>query len=303
MKEIANFILVAVSYKCNASCSYCYANKTQTVFNKDMSLEDFIKIVNLLKKNGGDSLGIIGGEPTIWKFLGEAILYCKIKGIRTTVFTNGLRKIPTAPDYIYLNISQFFTPFKSQFEKTLEFYQKKNVRVVFRYNFNEKNLSTKELNDVIELAKKNLNVLERIDLVPISPYKIEKKLGEKTYETARTILRNGIGVRLANPLPPCVFSDKQRGFLKKNCGYYSRCNLGVLPLVNPDGKTVQICSKIPSLKKLGDFEGRFPANSKTVFRKRINKIESKDGLPFEKCLECDFFKKGDCFGGCLAFRS
>jgi organic radical activating enzyme len=303
MKKISNFILVAVSYRCNASCTYCYANKTQAVFDKDMSLADFIKIVNLLKKNGGDSLGIIGGEPTIWKFLGEAILYCKIKGIKTTVFTNGLRKIPAIPDYVYLNISQFFTSSRNQFKKVLEFYRKKNIRIVFRYNFNEENLSAEELKDVITLAKENSNVLERIDLVPISPYKIEKKLGEKTYETARIILQNGIGVKLANPIPPCVFSDEQRIFLRKNCGYYSRCNLGTLPLVNPDGKTVQICSKIASFKKLRDFEGRFPANSKEVFKKRISIIEARENLPFKKCEECDFLKKGDCVGGCLAFKS
>ncbi len=302
MRKIADSILIATSYKCNVNCKYCYAKKSKKVFGEEMSLENFIKVVNLHYRNGGKSIGIIGGEPTLWKFLGEAILYCKLKGIKTTVFTNGVKKIPVAPDFIYLNVSQFFSSKRDKFEKILGFYQKKGVKIILRYNFDQQNFSFSKLEDVIKLSKQGGNINNRIDLVPIAPYKIEKKLGTVVYKAVLTILKNDIEVKLANPLPPCIFSQKERGFLKKNSGYYTRCNLGILPLVNPDGKTVQICSKINSFKSLELFLDKFPANSRSVFKEARSLLENKNNLPFKKCSSCIFFKKRECFGGCLAFK-
>lgn len=293
-------ILIAVTYRCNGNCSYCYARKYEKIFSQDMSLINFIKIVNLHKKNGGNSVGIIGGEPTLWKNIDEAILFCRLRNIKTTVFTNGFEKLKIAPDKVYLNVSGYFGNRKNQFLKTLDFYQKNNFNVNFRYNhrFGRKN----DFNEILKLAEKFKKAVREIHLVPMVPYEIKRELGKEIFKMAQSSFNLGFRTKIANPVPPCIFSSEELKFLKQNCGYYSKCNLGGLPLINPDGKTVQLCSKLFIFKNLDKFDGKFPQNAKKIFEKELEIFNSSSCLPFSKCLECEFFLKKKCLGGCVAFR-
>ncbi len=298
--ENIDSILIAVTYRCNGNCFYCYTKKYEKIFTKDMSLFDFFKIIKLGKKNGIKSVGIIGGEPTLWKNIEEAILFCRLIKLKTIIFTNGFRNLKVAPDKVYLNVSGYFGNRKDQFLKTLDFYQKKYFSVIFRYNhqFRERDNFRK----IIKLAEKFKSIVKEIHLVPIVPYEIKREVGEEIFKMARNSFDLGFKIKITNPVPPCIFSPKELKFLKQNCDYYSKCTLGKLPLVNPDGKTIQLCSKLFIFKQLNEFKGSFPQNSNKIFKKEIEIFNSFSNLPLTDCFKCEFFLKGECLGGCVAFR-
>ncbi|MBL7969641.1 MAG: radical SAM protein [Prolixibacteraceae bacterium] len=80
-----------VNRGCNLRCKWCYAQNTNYLSNKEMSL-DFAKEMALLLKNLGiRKISIIGGEPTLWQPLFEFNRFCIENKINTSLVTNGMR--------------------------------------------------------------------------------------------------------------------------------------------------------------------------------------------------------------------
>ena len=101
-------LMIAPSYRCNANCQYCYTKGYISKFKDDMDLLTFVDLVESHRKHENLNLSIIGGEPTIWKHINRALFYCNLRGVRTTVFSNGLKKLWIMPSRMYLNSSQYF---------------------------------------------------------------------------------------------------------------------------------------------------------------------------------------------------
>ena len=59
IKEIymANIFLTR---KCNLKCPYCFASEFVNKENEEVTLENFKKIVDFIKKNGTKRIGLIG---------------------------------------------------------------------------------------------------------------------------------------------------------------------------------------------------------------------------------------------------
>lgn len=243
-------------------------------------------------------IDIIGGEPTIWKHINKALLYCRLRGVHTTVFSNGLVKLKIMPSRVYLNSSQYFEKNKKErFVESLELYFKKKVRIVLRYNV-EKNDSGENLDRLIELAKK---YKADIHLALAVPYEINEALGAKIFEMCEKIVSFRIRCISANPIPPCMLTQKQIMWMKKNASYNSTCGIGGFPLIiNPDGKTTQICLKAYLFKEI-KTESISEDEMKAMYREEIETIKNK--LPMEKCYQCKFFLQKKCFGGCMAPRA
>jgi len=288
--------MMAVTYRCNADCPYCYAKNSRRIFKKDMSFIDFLDITNKYIKEGGKNINLIGGEPTIWKNINYAIIYCKLRGVTTTLITNGLKISKAKPDRVMMNVSHYLDP-KTQklFLSSIKYYSKNKIPITLRYNIS---LETKQA----EIEKvKNLAITFKandIDLDPIVPFEVEKEMGEKIFKTASFFISFGVKCRLGNPIPPCIFSDNQREYLKKNAKLFFRCNAGEYMLINPDGKTISPCTKMFLPKDISELQGSF-SNVSNVYKEDLEKIKNK---VLQKCLDCDYFKEKKCFGGCMAPR-
>lgn len=290
-------LMIAPSYRCNANCQYCYTKGYINKFKKDMDFLTFVDLVDIHRKQKNFNLNIIGGEPTIWKHINKSLLYCKLRGIKTTVFSNGLKRLKIMPFRMYLNSSQYFEKgAKEKFIESLAFYFRKKVKIVLRYNI-EKNSSEDELDEIIALAEK---YQADIHLALVVPYVINKDYGTHIFAMFQKIVSTGVKCQSANPIPPCMFEEDEIGWMKKNVKYYSSCDLGGIPLINPDGKTVQPCSKMFLFKKMGEV-GLSRQKIKSMYKKEIN--IAKKMLPLEKCRECHYYIEKKCFGGCMAFRA
>ncbi|RTZ73460.1 MAG: radical SAM protein [Gammaproteobacteria bacterium] len=87
---------VAITYKCNLRCVFCYAgcNCTTQPVNDDkvMTVAQIRQVLDKLWHQGKvPSVSFTGGEPTLHKQLPELIAYAKGLGMRVNLITNGTR--------------------------------------------------------------------------------------------------------------------------------------------------------------------------------------------------------------------
>jgi MoaA/NifB/PqqE/SkfB family radical SAM enzyme len=82
------FVQIAVTNLCNKNCGMCIRFQVPIEF-RHMDYGDFKRIVDRLQ--GVESITLVGmGEPLLYPHLMEAICYCKEKGIKTRITTNGV---------------------------------------------------------------------------------------------------------------------------------------------------------------------------------------------------------------------
>lgn len=86
LKRTPFFMHISPLIKCNLKCSYCYQYNNNS---KQMSLDQFTKILNHFAKNNLGIMSFTGGEPLIWNHIYSALLLCKKKRIVTQITTNG----------------------------------------------------------------------------------------------------------------------------------------------------------------------------------------------------------------------
>jgi sulfatase maturation enzyme AslB (radical SAM superfamily) len=84
---------IMVNEACNLRCPYCFASEFVNQNPKEMTLEDFKEALEFVLGDGShQQVGIIGGEPTIYKHINEA-LEIAIKDVRAypvMIFTNAV---------------------------------------------------------------------------------------------------------------------------------------------------------------------------------------------------------------------
>ena len=83
---------IMLTYRCNLSCSYCFANEFVNSKATDISFTAFQKAIDFLTTSDNHHIGLIGGEPTIHPQFSEMLKYIegceKIEG--ATIYTNGI---------------------------------------------------------------------------------------------------------------------------------------------------------------------------------------------------------------------
>lgn len=79
---------------CPNRCKFCSSNSSIKK-DKIIKLKDFKRTVDYFMKQGGiQEISISGGEPFLHPDLFEMVKYCKEQGIRTVIFTSGIKRLP-----------------------------------------------------------------------------------------------------------------------------------------------------------------------------------------------------------------
>lgn len=82
---------------CPNKCRFCSSNSSQDK-QKIIKLEMFKKTINHFVNNGGiEEISISGGEPLLHPNIFDMIEFCKSNGIRTVLFTSGIKKASEIP--------------------------------------------------------------------------------------------------------------------------------------------------------------------------------------------------------------
>ena len=80
---------VHINRACNAHCAFCFA--TFRDVPGQLSRSDALRLLDLLAAAGVEKLNFAGGEPTLYRGVGDLIAASKARGFVTSIVTNGAR--------------------------------------------------------------------------------------------------------------------------------------------------------------------------------------------------------------------
>ena len=87
-------VALEITQRCNLDCSYCYLSESSEAL-KDIPLEEVFRRIDMIHAHYGDhtDVQVTGGDPTLRKReeLVAIIGYIKQKGMRSSLFTNGIK--------------------------------------------------------------------------------------------------------------------------------------------------------------------------------------------------------------------
>jgi 7,8-dihydro-6-hydroxymethylpterin dimethyltransferase len=87
-------VALEITQRCNLDCSYCYLSESSEAL-KDIPLDEVYRRIDMIHQHYGPGVDVqvSGGDPTLRKRdeLIAIIRYIKSKGLRSSLFTNGIK--------------------------------------------------------------------------------------------------------------------------------------------------------------------------------------------------------------------
>ncbi|PLW93019.1 MAG: radical SAM protein [Marinilabiliales bacterium] len=303
---------LAVTYRCNFRCSFCYAgiNCTRDAAATELSTAELKELIYKIRFQAQvPSISFTGGEPTLRKDLPELIAYAKEIDMRVNLISNGYlidEKLAKAMKEAGLDSAQLSLEGATeethdvvvgvkgayqQLLKAVKHLEAEDIRV-----HTNTTLSLENVDEAVRLpgflkelgmARFSMNLViptgsakehEKILL----PYSRAGEIVTKIYEESK---RQDIEFMWYSPLPLCMFNTITAGLGNKGC---AACD-GLLS-VDPEGNIIPCASWDEPMGNLlnNDFESIWHTDRSTQIR---NKMETHP-----LCRECDSFHS--CQGAC-----
>ena len=283
-------LYIVPTYQCNLACSQCYSKKYLPEYPAYLSWSNFISVYNMFDAYVRSFL-FIGGEPSMWKFINESILFLHNKNKRVGVFSNGTIVLGVMPDNMIINGTNLLSKTeRSRILRNLAIYRGNGVNIKLRFNIDS--TMKGQTDEIITIAKQ---YAKSVSLSILYPSLLNRQLGTTLYCLADKLLSNSITTEISRATPLCIFSEEQRRYLKAKCFLRGKCNLPTdSVLVNPDGQTIQPCVELAIKRHIGEL---YKSSPKSLFMRAINEI--RDGAPL-RCISCNLVD--ECNGGCLGYR-
>ena len=318
---------VILTTRCNKNCSFCFARRArQEAKLEDMSLENFCKILSLLKKEKPVSaIKILGGEPTLHPDFPEIIKHLIKDKIRHTLISNllyeeGVRSnidkaietgvmIGVLANAAELNSGSTMTIFKKNYKNILE--KTKGTFITAGITLSREKSLMDEV-QYIDFLAENIDIQKlRISL----DFQEENKKDEffinnkKQGEKIRVIIHKCLDLRIPMSwdckIYPCMFEDNI--FTKEIKGFishlYTGCSIASAPFdVFPD---MSYAHCYPARRLAGQnilkFSQISEAKAEIAFLKNVLYSMGKTNLP-KICYSCEYYKSGECDSLCLGCR-
>ncbi len=312
---------VLITNYCNQNCSFCFANELMTKGKtKEISIKNYIRLLDCFDKNGIKNICLMGGEPTLHSEFKKIIEISIKRGFRIELFTNAnlsddienylienSRRIST----IHINIG---APayVADGYKKINNFIDKVDKKTLISLETTIASMDEKEYLQIFRRAKTVLGrsyIRIAVDggLIINGGFSVRKNLeiGKLIIKTIDLLKKGGArGVWLCE-VNACMFTDNQRkiigdnkfvklsgyGCLSKRAGVDIKTDLRIIRCFRQD------CLKGITFNKGIDLE-----KIKKDLDEEMIKI-SKKLLPDECCL-CKFYgyEKDMCPGPCLIER-
>jgi len=255
----------------------------------------FKKVIDYCTRDKIDEISFLGGEPTAWAHINNAVTYLQEKDVQVSFFTNGITRSESPPDCALINVTNNLNDnTRKQIEKTVCFYKTHGTEVTLRYNLV---LSTKVSEDD-RFLKFSASLSDHVSITPAIPYMPSRALGNRIFRLIRKFHKNDINVKISRAIPVCLYNFTQYDYLRQNCLMAKKCYSEKNIVINPDGETLFPCVNIANYeKKLFKESLRKINNDYKLFFQYLSNV-----FPFDKCGKCKHAFSGDCQAGCLAMR-
>jgi len=326
------------SYNCNYLCECCYA-KSELNKNREMQIDEAKKSIDFMSELGINTFTILGGEPLLYKGINEIIEYSSNSNIGTWIVTNGAKLVDSnignelkdsglsggcisffSTDS---NIHDKISGVNGSFAKGIEAVRLSNVNNWGFYpmiTVGEKSIS-RFLENVYLFTEIGCNKIYINYGVPDindesdSDFDAQpKKLADFTeylYLSQKEFDVKFIFNRFKNKIPLCHFSEDILHEMIMNDQIGVGCELmsGNTVVIEPGGNVIGCSHWVEHtlLNIYKDYKSLKMISVDKFWDEWLHRYPKKfrDNLacyPYKECIECDYMKKGDCFGGCKTWQ-
>lgn len=313
-----------ITMRCNRSCSYCFAKEKLHSYSapeavKNITLENFNKVLDFLLKSNQNVLQLAGGEPTIHPQFKEMLLALINKKMRVNILSNALwdpnlneffsQVSPLTLGFL-LNIDHPKTYSSSEWstiEKNLSFLSNRG-NVTLSFNIHEKNPDYAYIFDLT--SKYHFKNLRLSFSMPVTfkgrknaylPIKDYKSTAKHVIDFTRKAEALGATVGLDNAVPICMFTPEELSELMLKQVIEPIRNFVCYPAIDigPD-LSIWRCFGTSKLfnKKLSDFRS---LEEIYEYYQRVSRLYQFKFFPLKECETCEHAKEKRCQGGCIGF--
>ncbi len=323
-KKIYTAPFVSLTYSCNFFCKDCYVRGLEKNFSNHMTLENFAKLIDWLKKQKLKDVVVTGGEPTSHPNFIKILQIFQKEGFLLDVVSNCLFDEDVINEINNKYVKSFVVDYlySSVEGEKLQKYEK-NINNIFQKNipihfFCRIPLKFSEQKFFLEKIKKyNATVSLRFVMPGMSGDAVSIRKRKKDIKDSIPFLvllkKERINFSLYDPLPQCFLDDNSWNFLKKEkikvrricsslkystswkerSSYLDRLTITPSLSIFPCYSLFFEGPSILSFEKIEDIN--------VVFKKFYEKWRWEVPL-MEKCKKCEHFIKKQCQGGCLNYK-
>ena len=319
---------IAITAYCNLKCPYCFANEMiSNQEEKNITLEQFEKIIQWIPLNPSRGLGLIGGEPTLHPQFKEILeiteRYLQKTQSHCVIFTNGVyikKYIPylTRNFNLLVNVNGPEDMGETQWNSLQEALNLFNTMNWLSKHSNQDALSHKAyLGCNICMERKDYSfiweIIEKYDLAELrvsvtAPTKPEYKNNKHKYYTdMKPIFLDFVKkakehnlklVADCNQIPLCYYTEEEKELV-----------LEVMPEMNNKGRcgpVIDITADFHASSCFGAYE-LVDCNNFSSFENLEFYLTATKFIPrminntAEPCQNCPLHENLECQGGCLGF--
>ena len=306
---------IALTYKCNLKCKFCYAGCNCTVNpvgnNNELSEKEFQKIIDKIYKSAKvPSVSFTGGEPTLSDKLPGLIKYAKKLDMRVNLITNGtqitkdyakllkksgLHSVQISLEGITEDTHDFLVGIKGSYQNAINavgYMKEQDIHVhtnttLTKLNIHESSLFPKFIKEKLGLDKFSMNLIIPTGSTSFNEELVIEysKIGIYLDKILEESKRENVEFMWYSPVPMCMFNSVSTGMGNKGC---AACD-GLLS-VAPDGSVLPCASFDQPVGNLmnTDFE--------TIWQsKEVVSLREKN-FAHDICKNCENFNL--CNGGC-----
>jgi len=305
---------IILTYNCNRNCEYCFAKGLIKKWPDEISLQNLETIFKWFsKQNIRNGIGFNGGEPTLFSKINLALELAQKYKLKIIFYTNGIFDSEDfnfrskAIDYFLFNfnpISEYSDQERKLLYFNLQLIRRSTKRIGLRFNIVSPDVSYKY---IIDICKKiNISYVEFACVFPSISKKNKyikkeklKNFSKYVSELTKNLLKNNIRCQIAEPLPLCIFSKRERDFLIKNAKLNGVCGAGKNYMITPDLTIFPCVGLITNGSNLKNFK-----NEKEVinyYQQFVDKLKWEVDL-FPECKNCLLKKNKQCQGACLSYK-
>ncbi len=306
---------VAVTYRCNAACTFCYAGCNCTVnpvgSDDEMTLEEICRVLDKIREQAKvPSVSFTGGEATLRPDLPDMVRHARSIGMRVNLITNGMKGTPALAATLAeaglhsaqvslegttADVHEAITRVPTGFRRAVEAVH--NFKAAGLHVHTNTTITKTNLADILHMprfVKRELG-LEAFSMnlvIPTGSAALNEKLSVSYRDLGPVLERilaasaaEGVEFKWYSPTPMCMFNPILHGLGNKGC---SACD--GLVSVGADGQVLPCASYDEPVGDLltRDFDDIWHAPEATAFREKSK--------AHAICRQCEHFHI--CHGAC-----
>ncbi|MDR0604120.1 MAG: radical SAM protein [Bacteroidales bacterium] len=309
-----------LTHKCNRGCSFCFARKVLKESGENVDeLLTIEEIKTLLSHFSGEfnQIGLLGGEPFLYPYLGEVLELLWQQNIIPKIFTSATDTMPKS--IRYLNIRKHLLKFivnvgtrdsytDEKYKNLNNFFAKFHAVSSLSYTILALDANPEFLFDIIDhfkLLTRSIRIGVALPIYKGGNQYVDKKdykdLGKFIIKFAQMAYKRNVMLEMDCGFTACMFTQIEFGILKR-LGVRSSFVCDVAIDIGP-GLKAWNCFPLFQLHKENVLESKSINELIRKFNTKMNNYFNHQVGIYEECVDCKYYKWYVCQGGCKSFKS